>query len=362
MPSAEPLRRGLSESSTGELFRAEIREQPQAINRLVEQEQQFEAVSQRLVSFSPDLVRLVGHGSSDNAAAYGVYAFGLLPVWTALRDSISLSIYYGAEPDVTRSAVLALSQSGRTPDVVEYVDRARQRGALTIAVTNEPDSELGQAAELVLPLAAGPEHAVAATKTYVNQLAAVALLAACVAGRRREIVEGLRRVSELMEAWLPTIEASVAAPANAFGFVGRMFVVGRGLEFATAREVALKLTETCRVAAVPFTATDLAHGPIAAVDPLFPVWTIASQDETLPAVLEAAARARTAGAALLASGNAAAEVADASFVLPVPTAPRTLLSPLLSVLPGQLFAAALSRVKGLDPDHPDGLSKVTLAQ
>jgi glucosamine--fructose-6-phosphate aminotransferase (isomerizing) len=361
MPSPEPIRHWEPESAAGELFRAEIREQPEALERLADQEQEFAQVARRLEGFSPELVRLVGHGSSDNAAAYGVYAFGLLPGWTALRDSISLSIYYGAELDVRRSAVLALSQSGRTPDVVEYVERARRRGALTVAITNEPDSELGAAAELVLPLAAGPEQAVAATKTYVNQLAALALLAGCAAGRGREIADGLRGSAEQMAASLPAIEASVAAPANAFGFVGRMFVVGRGLEFATAREVALKLTETCRVAAEPFTATDLVHGPIAAIDPLFPVWTIASRDETLPAVLEAAARARSAGAALVASGNAAADVTGASFVLPVPTPSRPLFSPLLSVLPGQLFAAALSRVKGLDPDRPDGLSKVTLA-
>ena len=239
--------------------------------------------------------------------------------------------------------------------------RARARGALTIAVTNEPESELGRAAELVLPLAAGEEQAVAATKTYLNQLAAVALLAGSAAGRGREIADGLRAVADLLEASLPAIEASVAAPANAFAFVGRMFVVGRGLEFATAREVALKLTETCRVAAEPFTATDLVHGPIAAVDALFPVWTIASRDEALPAVLEAAGRARAAGAAIVASGNAAAEVEGAAYVLPVPTPSSALFSPILSVVPGQLFAAALSRVKGLDPDQPDGLSKVTLA-
>lgn len=361
MPSSEPARLWQPESASGELFRAEIREQPAAIRRLVDQEAEFGAVAKRLAAFAPELVRLVGHGSSDNAAAYGVYAFGLLPRWTALRDSISLSIYYGAELDVSRSAVLALSQSGRTPDVVEYVARARARGALTIAITNEPASELGRAAELVLPLAAGEEQAVAATKTYLNQVAALALLAGSAAGRGREIADGLRAVADLLEASLPATEASVAAPANAFAFVGRMFVVGRGLEFATAREVALKLTETCRVAAEPFTSTDLVHGPIAALDPLFPVWTIASRDEALPAVLEAAGRARAAGAAIVASGNAAAEVAGAAYVLPVPTPSSPLFSPILSVVPGQLFAAALSRVKGLDPDQPDGLSKVTLA-
>jgi glucosamine--fructose-6-phosphate aminotransferase (isomerizing) len=147
-----------------------------------------------------------------------------------------------------------------------------------------------------------------------------------------------------------------------FASIGRMFVIGRGTEFATAREIALKLLETCRVAAEPFTATALAHGPVAALDPLFPVWTIASSDETLPAVVEAAERVRAAGATLVASGDAAEMLADAAFVLPVPKPPSPLLSPLLSVVPGQLFASALAQAKGLDPDHPAGLSKVTLAR
>jgi glucosamine--fructose-6-phosphate aminotransferase (isomerizing) len=110
------------------------------------------------------------------------------------------------------------------------------------------------------------------------------------------------------------------------------------------------------------TATDLAHGPVAALDPLFPVWTIASDDEALPAVVDAAARARAAGATLVASGNAADALADAAYHLPVPTPPSPLLSPLLSVVPGQLFAWALSQAKGFDPDRPVGLSKVTLAR
>ena len=130
-----------------------------------------------------NLVRMVGHGSSDNAASYGVYAFGLLPRWTALRDSISLSVYYGAEIDLSGSCIVALSQSGETPDVLAYVERARARGALTIAITNDPHSALGEAAELVLPLAAGEERSIAATKTYTAQVAALALLAAHAAGQ-----------------------------------------------------------------------------------------------------------------------------------------------------------------------------------
>jgi len=345
----------------GELFLSEIREQPQALARLLEHEDDFAAIGRALVERRPAVIRLVGHGSSDNAASYGVYAFGLLPGLTALRDSISLTVYYDAQLDLSGSVVLALSQSGRTPDVVEYVERTRARGALTVALTNDPGSELGRAADAVLPLSAGPERAVAATKTYLNQLAAIALLAGGAAGRGREVADGLRRVGELLAGALEPLEKAVPAVATSYAFVGRMFVVGRGLEYATAREVALKLTETCRVAAEPLTATDLSHGPVAALDALFPVWTIASPDQALPAVVEAAARAREAGATIVASGSAAAAIDGAAHVLPVPEAPSPYLSPLLSVLPGQLFAAALSLAKGLDPDSPVGLTKVTLA-
>ncbi len=229
-------------------------------------------------------------------------------------------------------------------------------------MTNGPDSELGRAADATLPLVAGPERAVAASKTYVNQLAALALLAGGAAGRGSEIGDGLRRVSERLAGALDELERAVRPVATAFAYVGRMYVIGRGIEFATAREIALKLTETCRVAAEPLTATDLSHGPIAALDALFPVWTIASRDESLPAVVDAAARVREAGATVVASGNAAAEIEGAAYALPVPEPPTPILAPLLSVVPGQLFAGALAHAKGLDADRPAGLTKVTRAR
>jgi glucosamine--fructose-6-phosphate aminotransferase (isomerizing) len=304
---------------------------------------------------------MVGHGSSDNAASYGVYAFGLLPHWTAMRDSIALTVHYDTHLAMAGSTVIGLSQSGQTPDVIEYVSRAREAGAYTVALTNDLGSDLAHEAEEALPLAAGPEHAIAATKTYLNQVAALALLAAHAAGEGPRYTEALAVTADLLDDTIPSIEAQVRTMALPFASIGRMFVIGRGIEFATAREIALKLLETCRVAAEPFTATGLAHGPVAALDPLFPVWTVASHDATLPAVVEAAARVRTAGATLVASGDAADALVDAAYVLRVPQAPSPLLSPLMSVVPGQLFALALAQAKGLDPDHPAGLSKVTLA-
>jgi glucosamine--fructose-6-phosphate aminotransferase (isomerizing) len=346
----------------GSRFLAEIREQPLALVRLLERVDDFGVVAEEIRSRDATTIRIVGHGSSDNAASYGVYAFGLLPRWTALRDSISLTVYYGAELDMSASTVVALSQSGRTPDVVQYVERARRSGAFTVAITNETESELAGVAESVLPLSAGPEHAVAATKTYLNQVAALGLLAAHAAGQSERFVDDLRTVVGQLERLVPTLKDRIAEVALPFAFAGRMFVIGRGVEFATAREIALKLLETCRVAAEPLTATDLAHGPVAALDPLFPVWVIASDDETLPAVLDAATRARETGATVIASGNAAESVGGADYVLPVPRPPTPLLAPVLSVVPGQLFAWALARAKGLDPDEPRGLSKITFAR
>ena len=346
----------------GSRFLAEIREQPAALARLLERADDYERVAAEMRARGASTVRMVGHGSSDNAASYGVYAFGLLPRWTALRDSISLTVYYGAELDMCGCTALALSQSGRTPDVVEYLRRARRAGAFAVALTNDPESELAEAAEAVLPLCAGEERAVAATKTYSNQVAALALLAGAAAGEGAALAAHLSRAAEQLGGVVASLESRIASVAIPFAFAGRMFVIGRGAEFATAREIALKLLETCRVAAEPLTATDLAHGPVAALDPMFPVWVIASDDETLEAVLDAAVRVRDAGAAIIASGTAARSVEGADYALPVPALSHPLLAPLASVLPGQLFAWALARTKGLDPDEPRGLSKVTLAR
>ena len=359
MSSPEPVP---APAAPGEKLLAEIREQPAALARLLEHEAEYARVAAAARDRGATTVRMVGHGSSDNAAAFGVYAFGLLPGWTALRDSITLTVYYGAELDMAGSTAIGLSQSGQTPDVVEYVERARRSGAFTIALTNEPGSELASGAEAVLPLGAGAERSIAATKTYLNQVAALGLLAAHAAGKGRVFAEELRVLAARLDELIPELEQTVPRIALAFTFVGRMFVIGRGPEFATAREIALKLLETCRIAAEPLTATDLAHGPVAALDPLFPVWTIASHDGSLPAVVEAAGRVREAGATLVASGDAADSIAGADYVLRTPKPPSPLLSPLLSVVPGQLFAWAVARAKGLDPDRPEGLAKVTFAR
>ena len=334
----------------------DIRAQPDTLRALAAHAAEYEAVAREAGARGIATVRLVGHGSSDNAASFAVYAFGLGRGWTALRDSISLHVYYGAAVDVSGSCVVALSQSGQTPDVVAYVKRARARGAYTVAVTNDPVSPLAQAAEATLPLAAGTERAIAATRTYTAQVAALALLAGGPA-----YAEGIRELAGLIELELPRLERAAGETAELLEPVERLFVIGRGPELATARELSLKLLETCRVAAQPLTATDLVHGPVAAAGTRFPVWAIAADDATLPTVREAVARAAAAGAPVVVTGPAAGEIAGATRRIPLPPVPLPLLGPVLSIVPGQLFARALALARGLDPDSPVGLTKVTLA-
>jgi glucosamine--fructose-6-phosphate aminotransferase (isomerizing) len=347
-------------SEPGALFLQEIREQPGALIRLAAREAEFAAAASQLRRPGVRAVRLVGHGSSDNAATYGTYAFALIARLTAFRDSISLPAYYGAEPDTRDSCVIALSQSGRTPDVVDYVERARGVGTPTIAITNDPGSPLATAAEAVVALGVGDERAVAATKTYSAQLAALALLAAHAAGQGPAYHEGLRKTAALLADALPDVESATAEAAGALTDAVRMLVIGRGPEYATARELALKLLETAHLTAAPFTATDFGHGPVAVLDPGDPVWAIAANDASLPTVVEAVGRANAAGAIVIATGDAAAEIEGAGIAIPLPRAPLAWLGPLLSIVPGQLFAGALAGARGLDPDRPRGLAKVTV--
>lgn len=339
---------------------AECREQPDALRRLAAGERELARAAAVLRRPGLRTVRLVGHGSSGNAASYGTYAFALLAGLTAFQDSVSLPVYYGAEIDGGDFCAIALSQSGRTPDIVEYVERVRRAGAPTIAITNDPGSPLADAAEIVVALEAGAERSVAATKTYTNQVAALALLAAHAGDQGARYHEGVRATAGLLDAAMPGLEASIAELATTLAGAQRMPVIARGPEYATARELALKLLEMAHLTALAFTATAFGHGPVAVLDPGDPVWAVATGDATLPAVTEAVARASATGALVIASGPAAASIDAAGIRVPVPEPPLPLLGPLLSIVPGQLLAAAVTDARGLDPDRPRGLSKVTV--
>jgi glucosamine--fructose-6-phosphate aminotransferase (isomerizing) len=280
-----------------------------------------------------------------------------------MRDSMSLPLYYDAPAAAPGELAIALSQSGETADVVAWLREAQADGAVAVAVTNGDGSSLVAAADGAIVLHAGREHSIAATKTYTATLAALALLGAHAAGRERgaAMAAALARTADLAEQALPRLERAVEPVADMLAGVDRLYAVARGVELATAAEVALKLTEVAYLGAKALTATSMAHGPVAALDRTFPVWAVGADDATLPAVAEAVKRARAAGAPVIATGAAAPKLDGATFTLATPPAPDPLLSPLLSILPGQLFARALAHAKGIDPGAPRHLRKVTEA-
>lgn len=344
---------------------AEIRETPAAIERLlVDGQPALRAAAAAIRAFQPRLAVIVARGTSDHAGTYARYLLELVLGIPVALAAPSLTTVYGASTRWDGALLLAVSQSGAGPDVAAVTAVARRAGALTVALTNEPSSLLAAEAEFVVPLFAGPERAVAATKTYVAELAAVAWLAMAAAEREsdldalRRLPVSLERTIALAETWL----ASDDSPVEAMTATDRAITVSRGVNLATALEVALKLKETCRIFAEGYSSADLMHGPVFLAGPTIPTIAFDPGGPASSSLAEgieriAAFGARTWVVAARDGTPALHAGTGASLVLglDVPEA----LTPIALVLPGQLLAEAVSRGRGLDPDAPSGLTKVT---
>jgi glutamine---fructose-6-phosphate transaminase (isomerizing) len=336
----------------------EIREQPEALARLLRGgSETVEAIAARARAFAPRFVVIAARGSSDNAARYAQYLFGAhngLPVCLATP---SLFTCYGAGPSLAGALVVGVSQSGQSPDIVAVVEAGRRHGALTLAITNRPGSPLSLAAEHTLPLLAGEEKAVAATKTYTSQLCALAMLSAALEGGADRRAE-LARVPGFVEEAIRLNDA-VDARAERYRYADHFVVAGRGFNYGTAFEVALKIKETSYLVAEPYSPADLLHGPVAMIDRGFPVLLVAPSGRVLGDLAQLAEGLERRGAELIVLSDDEAVRKRARVGLPLPTGMEEWVSPIAAVVPGQLFAVALARTRGLDPDRPRGLSKVT---
>ncbi|KGM16188.1 hypothetical protein N867_02330 [Actinotalea fermentans ATCC 43279 = JCM 9966 = DSM 3133] len=335
----------------------EIAEQPATIEATVNRLRPLAEEIRALVGDRRRVI-LIARGTSDNAALYGQYLLALRAGVLAVPASPSLSALYRAEVDLSDTVAVAISQSGGTEEIVEAMHDAKQRGARTIAVTNGADSPLARDADLALVTAAGRELAVPATKTYSAQLVAVAVLALAI-GQERRLLDQLDDVPEAVSRMLGTEDAA-AALADRLRDVERMVVTARGLALTTARELALKLQETCHLAAVGLSGADLQHGPIAMLDARTPALLVASATDSAvaPGMVELARRCRASGADVHVLGGDDALGALADVRVAGPDLPPE-LAPIPLIVPGQLLTLALARAKGLDPDTPRGLNKVT---
>lgn len=348
----------------GAHMRAEIFEQPETLQRLIDHAGE---VLQPVANAARDcsFAMLAARGSSDNASTYGRYLLeGLAGLPTALAAP-SLYTLYGTPPRLKSSLVVGVSQSGAAADVMAVLEEGRRQNAVTLAITNTAGAPMTQAAEHVLLLNAGLEKALAATKTVTGQCAAYALLAANLAPQS-SLKGDLQQLPAHIEHVLK-IEDAIAQAAQAWEGIERVVVIGRGYTYGAAEEIALKLKETCFIAAEAYSAADFLHGPLAMIEPGYPVIVLLNHDATLETTLQFMQRVLQRGGNVLCLSTtpAAASTKDlpagegALRVLEIGDMP-SLLANIAFIVAGQLFAMHLSILRGHNPDVSRGVTKVTV--
>ena len=338
------------------LMRREIDEQPVALAQTIEALRPLVGELRRTARDCRHVL-FIARGSSDNAAVYGQYLCAVRGGRLGTLASPSVATAYRARVDLDGVLAVAVSQSGATEEIVEAMAWAAACGARTVAVTNVAGSPLAEAADVALVTRAGRERAVPATKTYSTQLAALAVLGLAL-GDDDAALAGLDEVPDAVAEAL-SAEPAAAALAERLTYVDRLVVTGRGYASSTALELALKLKEACYVSASGLSYADLLHGPIALVDPATPTLLVAAADgPVLPGMTALTGRIAATGAHVYGIGGDAAFAAACRTTLPGTSLPEH-LAPMALIVPGQLLVEALARAKGIDPDAPRGLRKVT---
>jgi len=343
----------------------EIREQPAALERTLRASlQPARQLARALAARKPKHVVLVARGTSDNAAQFGRYLIEITTGIPAALAAPSVTTLYRSRLDWRDALVVAISQSGESTDTNIVLEQARKAGAVTVGITNESSSTLAGLAQHVFPVRAQRERSVAATKTYTSQLMALYVLARTLGATIP--TDDLARLPDWTQAAL-SLESEIRARAERYRFMERAAVVGRGLNYANAFEFALKLMETCYVVAERFSGADFLHGPIALVEPGFPLFVFAPAGVTWNGarrLLETLDSLRADVLLITDLSNAPAAKHSNALVIPrkltrASLRPADLFSPIPYVVPAQLFTASLAACKGRDPDRPRTLTKVT---
>jgi glucosamine--fructose-6-phosphate aminotransferase (isomerizing) len=338
---------------------SEIIEQPERIHSLLgSQKKTVQEIAKALRKKNISYAFLAARGTSDNAGRYANYLWGSRNRLPLALATPSLFTYYQQPPRLTGALVVGISQSGQSPDIVSVLEEGRRQGCPTLAITNEMDSPLAKASEFVLDIQAGPEVAVAATKTYTTELMIIAMLSAAM-NPEGEAWKQLGQVGKWMRQALRQ-EATVKLAAQRYRYMRQCVVLGRGYNYATAFEWALKLKELTYVEAEPYSSADFQHGPIAMVERGFPIMVAAPKGRVLQPLLEVMAQLRkTILAELLVISNARKALSLAQVPVSIPEDIPEWLTPLVCILPAQLLAYHLTLVKGYNADQPRSIQKVT---
>jgi glutamine---fructose-6-phosphate transaminase (isomerizing) len=345
----------------GKIMLSEIQEQPEAIARLLDRE--YLPVWEMAKSWRetpPRFIFIAARGTSDHAALFAKYLFETMNGIPVGLASPSIASIYRAKVNMEGALIVGISQSGEAADVISVLQSAKRAGVDTLAITNAGSSKLAAAAHQVILLHAHPEKAVAATKTFTNTLASLVLLSAAIGDNTRLLAQ-LQRVPQLIEAVIKDA-AQIQEKVERFRYLEECVVLGRGYNLANSYELALKLRETCYVRAQAYASPDFLHGPIAILEKGYPVIAFANKGVTLFSVLDVILQAKARGAEVVVIGNApeALASADVAFTVNVKQTVPEVISPLPAIVAGQFFSETLSVLKGIDPDKPRGLHKVTV--
>jgi len=335
----------------------EILEQPDILAGLINtQKENIEGIVNAIGS--PKSIFIAARGTSDNAARYAKYVWGSYNQVPVTLATPSLFSIYHKPPNLSGMLVIGISQSGESPDLLAVIEEANRQGCNTLAITNQKDSPLANQSDFLIDIQAGAELSVAATKSYSAQLGVITMLSAAWNNSDNQWKE-IQQVPGFMAQAL-AVETDISIFASRYRYMNQCVVLGRGYNYATAFEWSLKLKELTYVVAQPYSSADFLHGPIALVSDGFPVFAIAPQGEVfddMAKLLTELKLNRLADLFLISDNQTLLELADCP--IPIPIGIPEWLTPIIGILPAQLFSYHLTRIKGINPDAPRGLTKVT---
>jgi glutamine---fructose-6-phosphate transaminase (isomerizing) len=338
---------------------SEIFEQPNRLEKLLKlQRKTVEEIARAIKSRDISYVFLAARGTSDNAGRYANYLLGAMNRLPLALATPSLFTYYQLPPSLKGALVVGISQSGQSPDIVSVLKEGKRQGCLTLAITNEPNSPLAAEADFTLDIQAGPELAVAATKTYTAELMTIAMLSAALQEDRTSW-QALERVPAWMSEALKQ-DPIISEAAQRYRYMQQCVILGRGYNYSTAFEWALKLKELTYIEAEPYSSADFQHGPIVIVARGFPVMAVIMAgkvaDSLMPLLIHLK---QDLLAELVIISNMDQALSLGKIGIPISSEIPESLTPLVDIIPAQLFSYYLTLAKGFDPDKSGTINKVT---
>ena len=335
----------------------EITQQPDLASLLIEKE--FSNISKivKKVRDRFDYILIAARGSSDNAGRYAQYLYGINNHFQVALSTPSLFTLYSSPPNLSNALILSISQSGMSPDIVEIVKNARSQNCASICITNNPDSPLSSESDFTIPIHAGEEKAIAATKSYTNSLVALAMLSAAFSDETT-FMDQIRQIPDRMKATIDETESQLDM-IQRYRYIDSCAVLGRGLNYSTTFEIALKVKELSGINANPYSSADFRHGPIATIYKSFPVILVAPHGKVFNDMQQMFEDVKNLQAETITITSDDKMLGESNLGFRIPSDIPETLSPVVSVIPGQFLGRQLAIERGLNPDKPEGLHKVT---